>query len=159
MSDFPSYESIADRTLGDVTEPKIIPSGTWELEIENGSLQKPRSETRPTSAYFPCKLVRPTDNVSPAMLDDFTAEDMAVAEIGWDYPFWRESSIQRLKKTLVGLGVAGDDETPLPEFFKNAKGLGIAADVVHEHNNDEPDNPYIKLKNVRRVNSDTEGMD
>ena len=74
MSDFPSYESIADQTLGDITEPKIIPIGTWEGELRGGKAQKSRSETQPHRAYFPIKFVRPTDNVSPAMMDDFTDE-------------------------------------------------------------------------------------
>lgn len=154
MSDFPSYESITERVLGDITEPKIIPSGTWEGEFISGKAQKSNSETKPNRAYFPIKFIRPTDNVSPAMLDDFTDEDLVGAKAGWEWPFWDESSIQRLKKTLLGLGVPGDDDTTLAEFYKMAAGLPVRFDLLHEPNHDDPDNPYIRVKNVRPMNNE-----
>ena len=152
MSEFPSYADIADRTLGDVTEPKIIPSGTWEGEIIGGKAQKARSENQPHRAYFPVKLTRPTDNVSMAMLDDFGDTDLANADIGWEYPFWRESSVQHLKRTLVGLGVVGDENEPLSAFYKASAGTPIMFDVVHE-GSDENGIPYTKIKNVRAMNN------
>ena len=142
------FNEIHTMTMGEITEPKKVKTGTWRGRIETGTLKYKNGEDNGPIAksFFGIKTLEPVE-VSPSILDDvgdLTDTDPVFYQIA----VWDRRGYWPIRRFLRDLGVEFEESDDLGEVCKRAKGYMVQYHITERHNKKDPENPYFDVESI-----------
>lgn len=132
MSETGDYESILNKSWGEIPEVQLLPAGSWLVRCRGASYVAPKTADQSPQLAFIYEAIEPMDDVDEEALTAL-GEDYSFSDNRLFHRFWFKTGADRqmVRNHLQKHGIDPDDYT-VAESLKAVKGRDIIAVVAQE---------------------------